>query len=88
MATEMIHAFSSKNGISKKLSTATIVEGKEKLNLGVNRIPFGEYAMVYTGKINNMKGRIVPGISLNPSNNNGGNYFMSLYTGKRIHSYI
>ena len=41
MATEMINAFPSKNGISKKLSPATIVEGKEKLNLGVNQIPFG-----------------------------------------------
>ena len=35
-----------------------------------------------------MKGRSVPGISLKPSNNDGGQYFMSLYSGKRIHSYI
>ena len=35
IATDMINTFPSKNGISKKLSPATIVEGKEKLNLGV-----------------------------------------------------
>ena len=35
-----------------------------------------------------MRKRIVPGIVLKTSNNAGGCYFMSLYTGKRIHSYI
>ena len=44
--------------------------------------------MVYTGTSNNMKSRSVPGIALKPSNNDGGQYFMSLYTGKRVHSYI
>ena len=39
MATEMINAFTSKNETSKKLSPATIVEGKEKLNLGL-KTPF------------------------------------------------
>ena len=37
MATKMIKAFPSKNGISKKSSPATIVEGKKKLNLGVKK---------------------------------------------------
>ena len=64
METEMINAFPSKNGISKKLGTATIFEGKEKINLGVRRIPFGEYAMVYTGTSNVMKSKSVPGVAL------------------------
>ena len=77
-----------KNGISKKLSPTTIVERKEKLNLGVKRIPFREYAMVYTGTKNSMKSRCVPVVALKPSKNDGVQYFMSLYTGKRVHSYI
>ena len=80
--------FSFKDRNKKKLSPATIVEGKEKLNMGVKRIPFGAYSMVCTGTSNIMKIRSVPGIALKPSNNDGGQYFMFLYSGKRIHSYI
>ena len=43
--------------------------------------------MVYTGTTDEMKRRSVPGITLNESNDHGGHYFMSLYTGKRLHSY-
>ena len=63
---EMINVFPSKNGIIKKLSPATIVEGKEKLNLGVKIIPFGYYAMVSTGTSNSMKSRSVPHIAFKP----------------------
>ena len=34
-----------------------------------------------------MKRRSVPAIALDPSNDNGGHYFMNLYTGKKLHSY-
>ena len=51
-------------------------------------IPFGEYTMVYTGTSNSIKSRSVPGIALKPSNNECGQYFISLYTGKRAHFYI
>ena len=34
-----------------------------------------------------MKSRAVPAIALRRSNNAGGHYFMSLYSGKRIHGY-
>ena len=34
-----------------------------------------------------MKGRATPAIALRMSNNDGGYYFMSLHTGKRIHGY-
>ena len=49
---------------------------------------FGAYAMVYMGTKGNMKKRSVPAISLKASNEEGGYFFMSLYTGKRLHSYI
>ena len=44
--------------------------------------------MVFTGTRNSMKSMSVPGVALKPSNNEGGQYFMSLYTGKRVSSYI
>jgi hypothetical protein len=49
---------------------------------------FGAYALVYTGTENNMRKRGVPAIALKASNDVGGCYFMSLYTGKKIHGYI
>ena len=84
----MINIFPSKNGISKKIIHTTIVEGEEKLNLGVKIIPVKSYNMVYTGTTNTMRSRSVPGVSLKPSNNNGGQYFMSLYTGNKVQLYI
>ena len=44
--------------------------------------------MVYTVTSNSMESRSVPGVNLKPLNNDGGQYFMSLYTGMRVHSYI
>ena len=44
--------------------------------------------MVYMGTKGNMKKRSVAAIALKASNEEGGYFFMSLYSGKRIHSYI
>ena len=41
--------------------------------------------MVYTGTNNNMSHKSIPRIELRESNEDGGHFFMSLYTGK-IHS--
>ena len=65
-----------------------LIEGKQKLDFGDKRIEFGVYAMVYMGTKGNMKKRSVPAIALKASNEEGGYFFMSLYTGKRLHSYI
>ena len=65
------------------MSPAKITAGKEKLNLGVKRIPFGVYAMVYTQTSNSIKSRSVPSVAFNPSYNDGGQFFISLYTEKR-----
>ena len=70
------------------MSPATIVEGKSKIDLSQKRLPFGAYAQVWIGTQNNMTQRAVPGIALKASNSKGGFYFMSLYTGKRINSYV
>ena len=85
--TEVLNAFPSKHGISRTLSPSTIVEGKPKFDFSRAMITFGSYAMVYTGTTNSMKQRSVPAIALRRSNSAGGNYFMSLYSGKRIHGY-
>ena len=86
-AIKWINAFPSMNGVSKTMSPATIVEGIPKPNMKYKRIVFGSQAMVYTGTNNRLDARSVPAIALNSSNLHGGHYFMSLYSGKRIHSY-
>ena len=64
-----------------------IVEGKSNPKLNHKHIIFGSYAVVYTGTKNDIKRRSVPAITLNKSNDHGGHYFLSLYTGKRLHRY-
>ena len=68
------------------MSPATIVEGRQNPRDDIPRIPFGTYALVYTGTTNTLDGRSTPCIALRESNNNGGHYFISLETGRRIHS--
>ena len=82
-----MNVFPSTGSILDTLSPSTVVEGKVKLDLSKDIIVFGAYALVYTDTINNMKSRAVTAIALKQSNNTGGHYCMSLYSGKRIHSY-
>ena len=42
--------------------------------------------MVHIGITNSMRRRSVPAIALRELNNNAGYYFMSLYTGRELHS--
>ena len=44
--------------------------------------------MVYVGTHNNTKKRSVPEVVLKASNEEGGYFFMSIYSGKRLNSYI
>ena len=48
---------------------------------------FGSYDLVYKGTGNGTNRSSIPYIALNKSNNHGGNYLMSLYTGNILHSY-
>jgi hypothetical protein len=82
-----INAFPPTNGVSKTMSPAMIVQGLPKPNLQYKRIVYGSYALMYIGTKNDQSTRSIPGIALNPSNEHGGHYFMSLYDGKRLHSY-
>ena len=84
---QWLNAFPSLSGVSKTMSPATIVEGKPQPNMKHKSIVFGSHAMVFLGSNNRLDARSVPAIALNPSNTHGGYYFMSLYSGKRIHSY-
>ena len=69
------------------MSPAMIVEGKGNSDFNHKRITFVSYYIVYTGTKNDMKRRSVSAITLNESNDHGGHYFMSIYTGKRLQSY-
>ena len=82
-----LNSFPSKGGASQTLSPAGIVRGRNLPNFNNKSIRFGAYAYAATKTSNDMKPRKVPCIALGPSNEWGGHYFMSLYTGKRIHSY-
>ena len=86
-AVDMINDFPSANSISQAMSPASIVTGKCKPDYNKPHIPFGSFAMVYIGTTNSMKSRSVPTIALNASNDRGGHFFMSINTGKRIHSH-
>ena len=82
-----LNAFASNDGVSDTLSPANIVQGTHKPDFNTPRLPFGTYAMVYSGTSNNMKKRGGAGISLAASNEQGGHYFMNIITGKRFHGY-
>ena len=64
-----------------------IVQGLPKPNMKYKSIVYGAHTMVYDGTNKNMDTRSIPEISMNSSNKNGLHYFISLYSGKRIHSY-
>ena len=64
-----------------------LLKGGRNLDFGKNRIEFGAYTMVYVGTHKNMKKRIIPEVVLKVSNEDGGYFFMSLYSVKRLHSF-
>ena len=84
--TKWLNTFPTSNGISSTMSPAAIVLGRHQPDMGRKRIGFGSYAMVHIGTTNNMKRRSVPAIALQESNDNSGYYFMSLFTGRELHS--
>ena len=82
-----VNAIPAADGFSKHTSPSTIVKGLPKPDFRHKHLAFGSYCMTYIGTKNNMKARSIPTISLAPSNQWGGHYFMSLITGKRVHAY-
>ena len=83
----LLNDFPSKNGVSQTMSPSMIVTGAQMPDYNIKRIVFGSYAQVHLGTTNTMKHRSVPAIALRSSNESGGHYFMSLLSGKRIHSH-
>ena len=81
-----MNAFPTENIDRDSVSPATIIEGRENPRDNVSWIAYGSYALVYTGTSNTLNSRSIPAITLRESNNNGGHYFMSLESGRRIHS--
>ena len=86
-AVKWLNDFPSMTGVSKTLSPGTIVKGIPKPNIKHKHIVHGAHAMVYAGTNNKMDARCIPGVALNSSNEHGGQYFMLLYSRKRISSY-
>ena len=82
-----LNDFPSKESLSQTMSPAAIVEGVPKPDMKYKRISFGSYALVWVRTTNTMKRRAIPSITLKSSNRCGGYYFMSLNTGRRLHSY-
>ena len=78
------------NGVSTTISPVTIVAGLPSPDYNIiNRIPFGAYAQVTEvhDPRNNNQSRITGAIALYTTGNQQGlYYFMSLSTGRRIHS--
>ena len=86
-AVKWINQFPSKGGISDTISPSKLLDGIDDPDMSLKRIGFGSYALAYAGTNNNMEERSVPSIALSQSNQTGGNFFMSLDTGKRFHSH-
>ena len=84
---EQINYFPSKGTLSTTESPNLHVLGYPRPDMSLPFVTFGSYCLVYMGTTNTQKARAVPAIALRPSNLSGGFYFMSLYSGKRLHSY-
>mmetsp|Transcript_14843 Transcript_14843/g.21240 ORF Transcript_14843/g.21240 Transcript_14843/m.21240 type:complete len:182 (+) Transcript_14843:1891-2436(+) len=84
--TSWLNAFPTTTGVSQNMSPATIVLVKSAPDVGGKTICFGQYAMFHFGTKNNMRQQSIKGIALCPSNNKKGYYFMSLCSGREIHS--
>ena len=87
MVTSCTNDFPNKNGISNTMSPASIVLGRGKIDGNNLKATFGKYYEVHCGTDNTNKERRTSAICLRPSNSQGGYYFMSIRTGRRIHGY-
>jgi hypothetical protein len=92
MIAEMVYAsvfwlncFPSSNGVSTSISPRTIVTG-QTVDYGKHcRLEFGSYVQTHEQHDNTMAPRTTGAVALQPTGNaQGGYYFMSLTTGRRI----
>ena len=87
-AKQMINKFPAKNGLSDSVSPEEILEGKSKMDISLRTIAYGQYAQVHDGTDNTDRPRSIHGIAMYQKNEREGYAFMSLETGKLIHSNI
>ena len=95
MVVEMVHAsnfwlnmFPARDGVSAVQSPRRILTGQGSDYAVHCRLQFGEYVQVHESHDNTMESRTTGAIALRPTGNlQGGMYFMSLSTGKRLNRY-
>ena len=95
MIVEMVHMsnfwlnmFPANDGVSATQSPRMIMTGRPCEYKVHCQVQFGEYAQVHESHDNSMLTRTTGAIALRPTGNiQGGNFFMSLTTGKRINRY-
>jgi hypothetical protein len=80
-----LNAFPTNDGVSDTISPRTIMTGK-RLNYSKHcQLGFGTYVQTHEEHDNSMQSRTISAIALQPTGNSqGGYYFMSLTTGKRL----
>ncbi len=81
-----LNAFPNKLGVSQTLSPKTIVTGLVIDYDKHCRIEYGQYVQTHEKHDNTMAARAIGALALRPTGNlQGGHYFFSLMTGKRLH---
>jgi hypothetical protein len=86
-ANKSLNQFPTKKGVSDTLSPLTIMTGRPNPNHNDMKIEFGAYAQVYEdgGPTNTVRARTTGPIALTPTGNaQGGYYFLSLTTGRKL----
>jgi hypothetical protein len=80
-----LNAFPANDGMSDTISPRTIMTGKKLNNVKHCKLGFGTYVQTHEQHDNSMQSRTTGAIVLHPTGNSqGGYYFMSLTTGKRL----
>jgi hypothetical protein len=86
-AHKALNQFPANNGVSDFLSPLTIMTGRPNPDYNDMRIEFGAYAQVFEDNdpTNTAKARTTGAIALTPTGNaQGGFFFLSLVTGRRL----
>ena len=79
----VLNAFQAQDTVIRQ-SPSLLVEGRGLIKYDKLSLPFGAYAMVYTGTNNTIRARGIPAVALHSSNDSTGFYFMSLMAGHKI----
>ena len=72
--------------LSPSIGPAGMILGTPKVDSSTLKLDFGQYCQVHEGTTNSQLPRSVGAIALRPKNSRGSYYFMSLRTGKLMHS--